>query len=81
MRLYVSGGVAALSDHAMKALVLPPLAQRVRVVADNDMKDVGKTAAKTASWRWTAEGRTLRVSLSKAKGIDSIHMLLDGLEP
>ena len=80
MRLYgAAAGVAALSASGMKALALPPWAQRVRIVADNDTNGIGQSAARTAYRRWTAEGRAVRVALPKATGADANDALMRGL--
>jgi putative DNA primase/helicase len=53
---------AALSAGNMaKGLVLPPDARHVVIAADPD--DAGRTAARDAWTRWTAEGRAVRIAV------------------
>lgn len=76
MRIYgVTAGCAALSDSGIRALILPPEAQRVRIFADNDELHQSLSAAREAKRRWKAEGRTVAVCMSPIVGWDANDVL------
>jgi hypothetical protein len=51
---------AALSTSGLRGLILPDSVRDVVVAADADQP--GVQAAEVAAWRWTAEGRTVRIA-------------------
>ena len=77
LRLYdLEAGCAALSTNGIRCLILPPVAKRVRVFADNDELQQGLAAAMDAARRWRAEGRAVVVSQSSEVGEDANDILL-----
>jgi phage/plasmid primase-like uncharacterized protein len=66
---------AALSVSGLIALVLPPTAQNVIIIADNDANGVGQRAAKAAAQRWRREGRRVSVWMSPQIGTDANDLL------
>jgi hypothetical protein len=64
---------AALSTSGLRALDLPDGARNVIVLADGD--DPGEAAARDCAWRWTREGRRVRVA-RPPRGMDFNDMLL-----
>ena len=75
----VTAGVAALSEGGVRRLILPPAAKMVRIFADHDIKGQGLAAAQAAKRRWTAEGRTVAISISPVIGWDANDTLLHRL--
>ncbi|HZZ21491.1 MAG TPA: toprim domain-containing protein [Roseiarcus sp.] len=77
--LGAAAGCAALSEGGIRRLILPPAAKMVRVFADHDIKGQGLAAAQAAKRRWTAEGRTVAISISPVIGWDANDTLLHRL--
>jgi putative DNA primase/helicase len=77
--LGAAGGCAALSEGGIRRLILPPAARRVRILADHDPHGQGLAAAQAAKRRWTAEGRTVAISISPVAGQDANDVLLQRL--
>ena len=72
-------GCAALSEGGIRRLVLPPAVKMIRIFADHDAKGQGLAAAQAAKRRWTAEGRTVAISISPVIGWDANDTLLHRL--
>jgi hypothetical protein len=64
---------AALSTSGLRALDLPGSVRDVIVLADGD--DPGEAAAREAAWRWSREGRRVRIA-RPPPGLDFNDMLL-----
>jgi hypothetical protein len=64
---------AALSTSGLRALDLPNDVREVIVLADGD--DPGEAAARDCAWRWTREGRRVRIA-RPPQGMDFNDMLL-----
>ena len=64
---------AALSTSGLRALDLPEVVHDVIVLADGD--DPGEAAARDCAWRWTGEGRRVRIA-RPPQGMDFNDMLL-----
>ncbi len=80
LRLFgATSGCAALSEGGIRRLVLPPGAKKIRIFADHDTKGQGLAAAQAAKRRWTAEGRTVAISISPVIGWDANDVLLQRL--
>ena len=58
------------------ALVLPPTAKLVIVLADNDVSGAGERAVRRAAARWLAEGRRVKIAMPPSPGTDMADMLL-----
>ena len=72
MRIYsVTAGCAALSDGGVRRLVLPPEARLVRIFPDHDELGQSLAAARDATRKWRAEGRTVRATMSETVGEDA----------
>ena len=67
---------AALSTSGLKALVLPPIVRSVIILADNDLNDAGRDAARIAADRWLAEGRQVQIAMPPEPGTDFNDVLL-----
>jgi hypothetical protein len=67
---------AALSTSGMVALALPPSVRSVIILADHDRNGAGERAARTATQRWLAEGRSVRVYMSPHVGEDAADRVL-----
>ena len=70
-------GWAALSAAGITQLVLPPEARRVIIAADNDMNGAGQNAACRAAARFTREGRSVRLAMPPAPGLDFNDLLFE----
>jgi putative DNA primase/helicase len=68
-------GWAALSTSGMTALVLPPIVQKVIILADHDLSGAGERVAQIAAARWLAEGRRVRIALPPEPGTDFADVL------
>lgn len=77
--LGAASGCAALSEGGIRRLILPPAAKTVRIFADHDIKGQGLAAAQAAKRRWTAEGRTVAISISPVISWDANDTLLHKL--
>ena len=77
--LGAAAGCAALSEGGIRRLVLPPGVKKIRIFADHDIKGQGLAAAQAAKRRWTAEGRTVAISISPVIGWDANDTLLHRL--
>jgi hypothetical protein len=64
---------AALSTSGLRALDLPEGVRNMIVLADGD--DPGEAAARDCAWRWTREGRRVRIA-RPPRGMDFNDMLL-----
>jgi putative DNA primase/helicase len=64
---------AALSTSGLRALDLPCTTRKVIVLADGD--DAGEAAARECAWRWTREGRRVRIA-RPPRGMDFNDVLL-----
>jgi putative DNA primase/helicase len=72
MRIYgVTDGCAALSAGGIRNLILPPEARMVRIFPDHDELGQSLAAARDATRRWKAEGRTVRATMSPNFGEDA----------
>jgi putative DNA primase/helicase len=67
---------AALSTSGLMALVLPPIARFVIILADNDANGAGQRAACGAAQRWLSEGRRVRIAMPPVAGTDFNDLLL-----
>ena len=63
---------AALSTSGLKALDLPEYLRDVIVLADGDA--AGEAAARACAWRWTRQGRRVRIA-RPPQGMDFNDML------
>ena len=70
----VPAWAAISAGNLAKGLTLPPEARRVVIAADPDQ--TGRTAARDAWLRWTAEGR--EVSVAVPDGVSDFNDLLTG---
>jgi len=61
---------AALSTAGMVALLLPPIAREIIILADHDANGAGERAAHAAANRWLAEGRRVRIAMPPDPGSD-----------
>jgi putative DNA primase/helicase len=68
-------GWAALSTSGLVALVLPPIAREVVILADNDRSGAGERAAFNAALRWLSEGRCVRMALPPQPDTDFADVL------
>jgi hypothetical protein len=66
---------AALSTSGLRALDLPADVRDVIVLADSDA--AGEAAARDCAWRWTREGRRVRIA-RPPQGMDFNDMLVRG---
>jgi hypothetical protein len=64
---------AALSTSGLKALDLPEYVRDVIVLADGDA--AGEAAARACAWRWTRQGRRVRIA-RPPQGMDFNDMLV-----
>jgi hypothetical protein len=60
----------------IKTLELPPEIRFIVVFADNDASGVGWRNAQEAYWRWTAEGRQVRIVMPPTVGDDFNNVLI-----
>jgi hypothetical protein len=67
---------AALSANGIRALVLPPVAREVIIIADHDANGIGESAARDAGLRWRKEGREVRIAMPPERGTDFADVLL-----
>jgi putative DNA primase/helicase len=67
---------SALSTSGLSALILPPVVRTVIILADNDPNGAGERAARTATARWLAEGRRVRVAMPPEPGSDFNDVLI-----
>jgi putative DNA primase/helicase len=67
---------AALSTSGMAALVLPPAARTVIILADHDENGAGEAAARAAADRWLSEGRRVRIAMPPEPGSDFNDLLV-----
>jgi putative DNA primase/helicase len=66
---------AALSAIGIERLLLPLSVRTVIVLADHDRSGTGERAARTASQRWGAEGRRVRIAMPPEPGTDMADVL------
>jgi putative DNA primase/helicase len=66
---------AALSEGAIRSLVLPPEATHVLICADHDQSAVGQRAASDAAERWLTEGRRVRIAMPPDPDTDMADVL------
>jgi hypothetical protein len=69
-------GWAALSAGGMRALILPPEATDIIIIADHDATGVGVRAAHDAASRWLAEGRRVRIAMPPEVDTDMADVLI-----
>lgn len=67
---------ATLSTSGMEQLDLPPTAQRVLILADNDASGAGLRAAEATARRLRAQGRDVAIAIPPEEGEDFNDMLL-----
>jgi putative DNA primase/helicase len=67
---------AAISTSGLMALLLPPIARTVVILADHDENGAGERAARLAADRWLAEGRRVQIAMPPQPGTDFNDVML-----
>jgi putative DNA primase/helicase len=76
MQLFGRAGWAAVYAGGLKTMELPPEVRRIIIAADNDASGTGQRNALAAYDRWTAEGRSVRITAPPVVGDDFNDVLL-----